>query len=656
MAIFQRVKSRYRRYKALKEAKRLVDGSYYSAQYPDTLHYKDGAVSHYFTHGWREGRNPSAEFDTSYYVLSNPDVAKSGKNPLYHYVRYGRVEGRLPLPPEASADSDAICTLVEVDVSAEVDPIYYLARNPDVAQSNADPVEHYVNWGMFENRRPNINFDVDFYSGVSRQFRAANQPPHHHYLASGRSLGLPKSRFSSGSKEFDKFCLLHGWNPSEVEQDLNDRRQDIISRLLAGELGDQLEKLAEIDPLVMSSFDAALDFQYSPFRSVGGLAKISAILELMAAVAWRRADVVVVLPWSRMGGASKLAGQACKVIVDRFGRDKVVVLHTATSEFDYPHWFPDGLRVADFHSAVAELSRDAGKRVLFEFLRAMQPALVLNINSKICWDVFEEYGRPLRESCKLSAYLFCHEVDDRGHKGGYPIRSYHRSLPYLDAVLVDSHALSNELKERFFLSGSGLSRLHVLPTPTDPTLPHVMVHNRSDRWRPNVYWAGRFVSQKRLDILREVATRMPDVNFHVWGGYDWPGSRPSNLYLRGLYQHIADLPLHDCDAWLYTSAWDGVPNVLIEVATLGIPIVGSVVGGTGEVLIEGMSVPIRDIDSIEAYVDGLRNVLADLPAARNCSAKLRSYILESRDPTQYSLAFNRVLEAIDVRREMDDDR
>jgi hypothetical protein len=45
-------------------------------------------LEHYIETGWREGRNPSADFDTDYYLRANPDVGIAEVNPLYHYARY----------------------------------------------------------------------------------------------------------------------------------------------------------------------------------------------------------------------------------------------------------------------------------------------------------------------------------------------------------------------------------------------------------------------------------------------------------------------------------------------------------------------------------------------------------------------------------------
>jgi peptidoglycan/xylan/chitin deacetylase (PgdA/CDA1 family)/SAM-dependent methyltransferase len=83
----------------------LFDQNYYLATYPDV----PTAVSpleHYFSVGWREGRNPSCFFDTNFYLQTNPDVAEAGINPLLHYLRFGAFEGRRPRPTSSISLGD----------------------------------------------------------------------------------------------------------------------------------------------------------------------------------------------------------------------------------------------------------------------------------------------------------------------------------------------------------------------------------------------------------------------------------------------------------------------------------------------------------------------------------------------------------------------
>jgi hypothetical protein len=50
---------------------------------------------HYLVRGWRQGLDPSPDFDTSFYLERYRDVRGSQANPLMHYVLHGKEEGRL---------------------------------------------------------------------------------------------------------------------------------------------------------------------------------------------------------------------------------------------------------------------------------------------------------------------------------------------------------------------------------------------------------------------------------------------------------------------------------------------------------------------------------------------------------------------------------
>ena len=44
--------------------------------------------------GWKEGRDPSAQFSTGKYLAAYADVKAAGIDPLLHYITNGQAEGR----------------------------------------------------------------------------------------------------------------------------------------------------------------------------------------------------------------------------------------------------------------------------------------------------------------------------------------------------------------------------------------------------------------------------------------------------------------------------------------------------------------------------------------------------------------------------------
>ena len=78
----------------------LFDSEYYLKKHPDVKVANIDPLVHYFYYGWKEGRNPSANFDTNYY-LSNYEVTI---NPLLHYLTIGQVSGYFPVAQKNSFD------------------------------------------------------------------------------------------------------------------------------------------------------------------------------------------------------------------------------------------------------------------------------------------------------------------------------------------------------------------------------------------------------------------------------------------------------------------------------------------------------------------------------------------------------------------------
>ena len=74
----------------------------------------------------------SGLFDFTYYYNNYPDIANSGANGIIHYVQYGALEGRNP--------------------SNNFNTKIYLYKYSDVRQSKINPLFHYIKYGISEHR------------------------------------------------------------------------------------------------------------------------------------------------------------------------------------------------------------------------------------------------------------------------------------------------------------------------------------------------------------------------------------------------------------------------------------------------------------------------------------------------------------------------
>ena len=67
----------------------LFNEEWYLERNKDVAKTKANPIKHYLKFGWREGRNPSPDFDTKKYLEERPDIREAGICPLVHYIKFG---------------------------------------------------------------------------------------------------------------------------------------------------------------------------------------------------------------------------------------------------------------------------------------------------------------------------------------------------------------------------------------------------------------------------------------------------------------------------------------------------------------------------------------------------------------------------------------
>ena len=70
----------------------LFDRKYYLVNNEDVKKAKMNPIKHYLKFGWKEGRNPSADFNGNEYLIKRPDVRVAGLCPLVHFIKFGKYE------------------------------------------------------------------------------------------------------------------------------------------------------------------------------------------------------------------------------------------------------------------------------------------------------------------------------------------------------------------------------------------------------------------------------------------------------------------------------------------------------------------------------------------------------------------------------------
>lgn len=166
----------------------MFDESYYRSEYLDLASILD-PIRHYCERGWREGRNPSPDFDTAFYLKVSPDIRDAGMNPFLHYVKAGMAENR-PAHPQGRVrrtEEMVVREAEEIRSSGKFDEAFYRVMNGDIQPPPVDAIRHYCERGWLEGRNPSDDFDTKAYLATYRDIREAGINPFWHYVVAGAS-------------------------------------------------------------------------------------------------------------------------------------------------------------------------------------------------------------------------------------------------------------------------------------------------------------------------------------------------------------------------------------------------------------------------------------------------------------------------------------
>jgi len=89
---------------------------------------------------------------------------------------------------EETSKSETAAGTEEEAVRENLDEAFYLENNPDVARAGEDPVQHYLEHGWKEGRRPTDYFDPEWYLDAYPDVADSGIEPFTHYLVQGQPV------------------------------------------------------------------------------------------------------------------------------------------------------------------------------------------------------------------------------------------------------------------------------------------------------------------------------------------------------------------------------------------------------------------------------------------------------------------------------------
>lgn len=391
-----------------------------------------------------------------------------------------------------------------------------------------------------------------------------------------------------------------------------------------------------------SDIDPAIDISNIANMHVGSnlqgeLASGAAYFRLCKLVGAAKFTDVVLLPFLTTGGGEKYILAVLDGISELRPESKFLVL--TGQRFDQHAWtdlLPPNSVFVDLFRACEGCDEDALDTITLRLIQATAPGARLHMKcSEYSQRFFRKFGHLIDGNMRIY-YRFLDpaaRLQGLWFRHGFDFDFFSEHGADLDMLITDNAAIARRDEERLDAVRGKVHPLYLQCEPGDvvlkpkPTLSHRLL------------WASRLDAQKRPDLLPKLAMRLaqvlPQVHVDVFGHrvlgtFDEASFHGlQNLTYRGGFSGFHTLPHGDYDALLYTTAFDGLPNIILEAMSAGLPVIAPDVGGIGEAVTDQTGFLIdNDADDdrlIESYARAIQRLYdgsTDVEAMRRAGFEL----------------------------------
>lgn len=644
------------------------DVSYYLKTNPDVVSIGMEPLEHFVNHGWREGRDPSAEFDCAFYLACDPTLLKRGINPLVHCLQGGR-----DLAPRRAADALPASEPLRLTVLLpEVSPavaVAYESVSPLLRVMRADRYEPAVGDYVYAPSDVGAMLSPGHLKNVllCLAFQAYD------FVVVSHGLTDPPAVVAVGGAEATVLSADAYARRKRGEGPAAGARGRVV-RLLPPPEGVPAEKLRTLAPDELG---------------LGSLMASGAELSVRGANVVRRAGARRRLPPGRLfappasGGAGRgkpLALVMPSVLhVGGVERNMVEVLRALGDRYDavivtdVPHGTHAGslhhqaLRVAHGVFDLGELAstQELYLPMLAELRDSLRPELVWICNGSV-W--LSNHAREFRELFAATAIVDQQAYDEKHgwieHFSISPgLRTFDRYVAINSRIrkaFVADHGIEPGLVELIYhMIDDARFNLARADEMTESGRAAALEKFGLPAGVPLFAQVGRLTAQKCpldfLDLARRAALAKADAHFVLVGSGELAGDCDKFIAEHGL-TNVTRVPFIEDPSGFYpllsalvmASAFEGLPIVILENLSMGVPVLSTDVGdvrlvleeyGSGMVVGDGGAVGgERMFAAFEAFVSELPKYAA---AARARADEVNARFSAASIGRQYAECFER---------------
>lgn len=443
-------------------------------------------------------------------------------------------------------------------ISEHLDKKYYLRTNIDVAAAKIDPIFHWLEYGIHERRAISNELEVRIEDSIN--LRRGEE--WRHFRWRGKDIVI--------------------------------RAKPAISETVLS----QINRQGKHDPAVLAAGALAIP----ALRRVE--LRDGFEVDVIFDAARTKPNVVFIVPHFVIGGADKYCADLEGALVSLGYGSALIVVTSQTSQaaagWDQLAIFAP-LRDANvlFWTDVCR-AHFANPLVLAQFVHALRPERLIVINSRLGLEMVASHGRALSRSIRLYCAYFGLGVD--GMSAAYGVRFPRMTAPFA-VTLTDNETTARIFQGRYGdLPGPGIAVLPPRLTPAEgdtfndrlrARARRASLRPRSSRW----LWVSRIEFFKGTAVLSVLAGLRPQDKFELYGplqeSLEQLGLDRDNISHRGIIKDLSTRDFSSYDGFIFTSLFEGMPNVVLEMTQHAIPLVVTRVGGLPDTLKENAAVFIE---------------------------------------------------------------
>ena len=305
----------------------------------------------------------------------------------------------------------------------------------------------------------------------------------------------------------------------------------------------------------------------------------------------------------------------------------------------------------DLASLGGTITEGQADRLALRMIQASAPRARVHMKTSVfSHRFFEKYRHHLSDNSCIY-YRFCDDVyPDQGGlaTSGWQTIFLSETLQSIDRLVSDNWSTIHQDLRTF---GVHAEKWVCLPALVSEVTTKTR-ENRTPTFR--LLWASRIAGQKRPSLIPVIASGLsrlsPPISVDVYGTIE-PGSEFDfgHASYRGGFSTLGDINFDDYDALIYTSWFDGLPNMILEAMSQGLPVIAPDVGGISDAITSldtGVLVQATSSDEVTAtrYCEAIASFYKDPNALSGLSKAGIDYVRNRHGKCAYAAQIKALFE------------